>query len=116
MGLGQVVGMVLNLVLLLVFVSVILSWLRLDPYHPVVNYIHTVAESLYRVPRKYFNTAVGQMDFAPVIILLVAYFLQTVLVNSLMEYGYQLKQDALMGSRRQQIQEVLPGAGKGKRL
>jgi YggT family protein len=116
MGLGQVVGMVLNLVLLLVFVSVILSWLRLDPYHPVVNYIHTVAESLYRVPRKYFNTAVGQMDFAPVIILLVAYFLQTVLVNSLMEYGYQLKQDALMGGRRQQIQEVLPGAGKGKRL
>lgn len=116
MGLGQILGMVLNLVLLLVFVSVILSWLRLDPYHPVVNYIHTVAESLYRIPRKYINTVVGQMDFAPLIIMLAAYFLQTVLVNSLMEYGYQLKQNAILGSRGVHIQEILPGAGKGKRL
>lgn len=116
MGLGQILGMMLNLVLMLVLVSVILSWLRLDPYHPLVNYIHTVAESLYRIPRKYINTAVGYMDFAPLIIVLAAYFLQTVLVNSLMEYGYQLKQSAILGSRGGHIQELLPEAGKGKRL
>jgi YggT family protein len=120
MGLGQVLSMVLNLVLLLVFISVVLSWLRLDPYHPLVNYIHTVAESLYRLPRKYFKTVFGQIDLAPMIVVIAAYFLQTVLVNSLLEYGYELKQSALLGSRRMQMQEqlqdVLPGSGKGRRL
>ena len=119
MGLGQVLSMVLNLVLLLVFVSVVLSWLRLDPYHPLVNYIHSVAERIYKLPKKYFKTVIGQVDLAPMIIIVAAYFLQTVLVNSLLEYGYEFKQGALMGSRRHQmqnLQEVVPGTGRGKRL
>ena len=119
MGLGQVLSMVLNLVLLLVFVSVVLSWLRLDPYHPLVNYIHSVAERIYKLPKKYFKTVIGQVDLAPMIIIVAAYFLQTVLVNSLLEYGYEFKQGALMGSRRHQmqnLQEVLPGTGRGRRL
>jgi YggT family protein len=114
-GVGQALAMVLNIVMIIVVVSCILSCLGIDPYHPVVNYFHSVAERLYSYPRKYFSTVIGRLDFAPFIIIVLCYFLQTVVVASLMEYGYEMKRESLLGVRRQYDMEQSEVV-RGKRL
>jgi YggT family protein len=117
-GLGQILSMVLNLVLIVVIVSCVLSWFRVNPYHPVVNSINSLAEALYRWPRRYFRTSFAQMDFAPMILVVGIYFLITVLVGSLVDYGNYLRivgQYGSEGAVKMELQQ-LPKASKGPSL
>nr|WP_320131022.1 YggT family protein [uncultured Holophaga sp.] len=68
----------IKLLILLIFISSILSWFRPDPRNPVVRLIRSLVDPLLH-PIQRIIPPVGGMDFSPLIAFLILIFLQRVL-------------------------------------
>ncbi|MEA1914699.1 MAG: YggT family protein [Campylobacterota bacterium] len=62
-----------------VIISALLSWVRPDPYNPIVQMLTRLTEPAYALVRKYIPTVFGGMDIAPLIIIFALIFLETFL-------------------------------------
>ncbi len=81
-ALAGILDIVLTLAMVVVIARAVLSWVSPDPYNPVVRIVNQLSEPMLfpirrRVP--YFSG----IDFSPIIVLLIIYFLNEFLVNSL---------------------------------
>lgn len=87
---AKVIDVVLTIYLWIIIARAILSWVNPDPYNPIVRFIHNITEPLlYRV-RSRVPIFFGGIDFSPLIVLLVIYFLKIFLVQSLYRFGSTL--------------------------
>lgn len=62
-----------------VIISALLSWVRPDPYNPIVQMLTRLTEPAYALVRRYIPTVFGGMDLAPLIIIFILIFLETFL-------------------------------------
>ncbi len=62
-----------------VIISAILTWVRPDPYNPIVQMLYRLTEPAYAFVRRYIPTVVGGMDLAPLILIFALIFLETFL-------------------------------------
>jgi YggT family protein len=63
-----------------VIIRALLSWVRPDPYNPIVRFINNLVDPVtYRISR-IIPTRVGMMDLSPLILIVIIYFLQAFLV------------------------------------
>ena len=80
--LSSILTVVLTVVFLykwIIIISAILSWVRPDPYNPIVQMLYRLTEPAYALIRKYIPTVFGGMDLAPVILILILIFIETFL-------------------------------------
>ncbi len=84
-GLGSVLSLVLNLILLLVFAQVILSWVG-DQNNNIIKSINKLCEPLYKPFRKLLKQNKSGIDFAPFIVIIIVVFLQASLVRWLFRF------------------------------
>jgi len=68
---------------LAILIRVILSWVRLDPYHPVSVFIHQVTEPVL-APIRRFLPSTGMIDFSPLIALVLIQVVQAILSQLLL--------------------------------
>jgi len=62
-----------------------------DPYNPIVRFLYNATEPLlYRV-RRSLPLFAGGIDFSPLLIILVIYFLQAFLVQSLRDLAFSMR-------------------------
>jgi len=81
-ALAGVLDMILFLVMIIVIARAVLSWVSPDPYNPIVRMINQLSEPLL-FPIRRRVPYIGGMDFSPIILLMVIFFLQNFLVQSL---------------------------------
>lgn len=62
-----------------VIIAALLSWVRPDPYNPIVQMLYRLTEPAYALVRRYIPTVFGGMDLAPLIIIFILIFLETFL-------------------------------------
>ncbi|MGM0518219.1 MAG: YggT family protein [Campylobacterota bacterium] len=62
-----------------IIISAILTWVRPDPYNPIVQMLYRLTEPAYALVRKYIPTVFGGMDLAPIILIFALIFLETFL-------------------------------------
>jgi len=89
-ALAEVINIGLTLFMWIVIAHAILSWVRPDPYNPIVRFINQVTEPLLYQIRRRIPSAFGGIDFAPMIVLLGVVFLRVFLVDSLMRLSMML--------------------------
>lgn len=80
--LSSVFTVVLSLVFLykwVIIISAVLTWVKPDPYNPIVQMLYRLTEPAYSFVRKVIPTVFGGMDFAPIIVIFVLIFLETFL-------------------------------------
>lgn len=80
--LGSIFTVVLSVVTLykwVIIISALLSWVRPDPYNPIVQMLYRLTEPAYALVRRFIPTVFGGMDLAPMIVILVLIFLETFL-------------------------------------
>jgi len=77
-----VLDMVLFLAMIIVIARAVLSWVSPDPYNPIVRIINQLSEPLL-FPIRRRVPYIGGMDLSPIILLMVIFFLQNFLVQSL---------------------------------
>lgn len=90
---AEALSTILNIYLYIVIGAVLISWVRPDPYNPIVRFLHQLTEPvLYqvrkRLPASFFRTSI---DFSPLIVLLLILFINRVLLSSLYHYGQRIK-------------------------
>jgi YggT family protein len=66
---------------------VIISWVNADPYNPIVRAVCGVTDPVLQYIKKYIPTTFGNIDLAPIIIILIIIFLESFLVTSLYDYS-----------------------------
>jgi YggT family protein len=88
LALATVIDYVLFFYMIIIIARAVLSWVSPDPYNPIVRFLYNVTEPvLYRVRSK-LPVFFGGIDFSPVIVILIIYFLQIFAVNSLKQLGH----------------------------
>jgi len=86
--LGQLVSYLLSIYTWVVIINAFLSWIRPDPYNPIVRFISRLVDPVtYRISNL-IPTRVGMVDLAPLILIvlvqLVQSYLLPVLINLLL--------------------------------
>jgi len=86
---AAILSIALNIALIAVVARAIISWVSPDPYNPIVRIINQISEPILfpirrRVP--YFSG----IDLSPIIALMVIYFLDIFLVQTLHRMGASL--------------------------
>ncbi|WP_428022918.1 YggT family protein [Arcobacter sp.] len=79
---GSIATVVMSIIFLykwVVIISALISWVRPDPYNPIVQMLYRLTEPAYAFIRRYIPTVFGGMDLAPMILILVLIFLETFL-------------------------------------
>ncbi len=79
---SSILTVVLTVVFLykwIIIISALLSWVRPDPYNPIVQMLYRLTEPAYAFIRRYIPTVFGGMDLAPVILILILIFIETFL-------------------------------------
>ncbi len=90
MAVANVLNFVLLFFMWIVIARAILSWVNPDPYNPIVRFIHNVTEHVLYQVRKKIPINLGGIDFSPIIVILVIYFLRDFVVNSLDRFSKSL--------------------------
>jgi YggT family protein len=82
--LSSIFTVVLSIIFLykwVIIISALLTWVRPDPYNPIVQTLYKLTEPAYALVRKYIPTVFGGMDLAPIILIFALIFLETFLKN-----------------------------------
>ena len=82
---------VLNVYFWIVIISAMLSWVRPDPYNPIVRILRALTEPVYYRIRKHLPfTYMAGIDFSPVVVLLIIKLIEIAVVDSLYQYALRL--------------------------
>lgn len=85
LAIATVLGYALHVYMWIIIIGALLSWVNPDPYNPIVRFIRNVTEPVLGRVRKWLPIGYSGMDFSPLIVIFVIYFLQIFLVGSLMD-------------------------------
>jgi len=79
-AIAVVVDYVLWAYIWVIIACAIVSWVSPDPYNPLVRFLHRVTEPVLRRVRERLPMHQLGLDFSPMIVILVLYFLKEFLV------------------------------------
>jgi YggT family protein len=80
----QLLHTLITLYIIVVFVSAILSFVRPDPYNPIVQTIYKLTEPVFDFVRKKIPfVVIGGIDLSPLVILLGLQFIDNIILQLL---------------------------------
>jgi YggT family protein len=79
-ALANLINLVIVVYIWIIIARAIVSWVSPDPYNPIVRFLHRVTEPVLRPVRERLPVFQMGLDFAPMIVILVLYFLKEFLV------------------------------------
>ena len=65
---------------ILLLARILISWVQLDPYNPVVQFLHNVTEP-FLAPVRRRLPPFGMFDFSPLVVLIIAWVIQRLLIS-----------------------------------
>lgn len=74
-ALASILHTVINVYIWVVIISALLSFVRPDPYNPIVQVLYRLTTPVYAFIRKYIPTLIGGIDLAPLIVVLTLQFI-----------------------------------------
>jgi YggT family protein len=84
---ADALSLILTVYLFIVIARAVISWVSPDPYNPIVRFLYAATEPLLsRVRRWLFRTGLVMegLDLSPLLVMAAVYFLQKLLVGSLL--------------------------------
>lgn len=88
---ASVLSMLLSAYMWIIVIRALISWVNPDPYNPIVRFLHSATDPLlYRV-RRLIPLNFGGIDFSPLLVIAAIVFLQTFLVQSLIDLSRTLR-------------------------
>jgi YggT family protein len=82
---ASVLNMLLSAYMWIIIIRALVSWVNPDPYNPIVQFLRLATDPLlYRV-RRWVPSSFGGIDFSPLIVIAGIVFLQTFVVQSLLD-------------------------------
>ena len=76
----QLCSFLLNLYVWIVIIRAVLSWVRPDPYNPIVRFISNLVDPVTYHISKIIPTRVGMVDLSPLILIVIIQLIQSYLL------------------------------------
>ncbi len=91
-SIADILQMVLKLYTFVIIGSIIVSWVKGDPYNPIVRLIRQLTEPAFSRVRKILPIFLFRsgIDFTPMIVLIILLLIENVLLGFLFELGQEL--------------------------
>ncbi|MDD2780542.1 YggT family protein [Sulfuricurvum sp.] len=80
-GLGGIVHSLLTVYIWVVIIGALLSWVKPDPYNPIVQIINRLTQPAYDLIRRFIPTVFNGLDLAPIILIVALNIIDVILVN-----------------------------------
>ena len=77
---AQLISLIFNIFMLLIIGRILLSWVNLDPYHPVSQFIFRATEPFLEPVRRVMPS-VGMFDLSPIVVIIIAQVLESVIIQ-----------------------------------
>jgi len=90
-ALASVIDLVLWAYVWVLVARALISWVNPDPYNPIVQALYKLTEPVLSPVRRLMGSYSLGIDFSPMIVILVIYFLQLFLVRTLHDIAGQLR-------------------------
>jgi len=90
-GVARVLDMVLTIYIWIIVIRALISWVNPDPYNPIVQFLYRVTEPVLRPIRRWLPFRNIGIDFSPVVVIAAIIFIQTFVVQSLIQLAFRLK-------------------------
>jgi YggT family protein len=81
--LGGIVHSLITVYIWILIIGAVLSWVRPDPYNPIVQIITRLTEPAYRLVRRMMPTVFNGLDLAPIILIVALNVIDVILVSVL---------------------------------
>jgi len=82
---AQLLHMIISIYIWVVIIAALITWVKPDPYNPIVQTLFRLTEPVYTVVRNYIPTTIGGIDLAPIIIILGLQFFDLFVVKILFQ-------------------------------
>ncbi len=90
-AIANILHMVINIYIWVVIIAALISWVRPDPFNPIVQTLYRLTEPVYHFIRRYIPTVIGGIDLAPLIVIIALQFIDLFLVKLLFQLAYRLQ-------------------------
>lgn len=88
-AIAKILDIGLSLYMYIIIARAVISWVNPDPYNPIVRFLNSVTEPvLYRIRRKL--PLFGGIDFSPIIVIMAIIFIQSFVVQSLVQMATRI--------------------------
>lgn len=81
LGLGNIVHSLINLYMWVVIIAALLSWVRPDPYNPIVQLLHRLTAPAYALVRRHIPSVFNGIDLSPLIIIVALQVIDVLFVS-----------------------------------
>ena len=82
-GLGGIVHSLITVYIWILIIGAVLSWVRPDPYNPIVQIIARLTEPAYHLVRRMMPTVFNGLDLAPIILIIALNVIDVILISVL---------------------------------
>jgi len=90
LGLAHLVGGVCTVLTWILIARIIVSWLPIDPYHSIVQFLVQITDPILKPFRK-LPLQVGMLDLSPLVAFMAIWYLNQVLTRILISIACQLE-------------------------
>ncbi|NLN38309.1 MAG: YggT family protein [Smithella sp.] len=84
-AIAKVIDIILTVYLWIIIARAVISWVNADPYNKIVVFLYRVTEPVLAPIRRMIPRHSLPIDFSPLIVLLVIFFLQQFLVRTMLQ-------------------------------
>jgi YggT family protein len=85
-AIATILHQVITLYIWVVIIAALVSWVRPDPYNPIVQILGRLTEPVYRGIRRFVPTVIAGVDMAPIILIIGLQFVDLFFVRLLMSF------------------------------
>lgn len=110
LAVGRILDMLLSIMIFIVIARAVISWVNPDPYNPIVRFLSSATDPLLRPLRRYIPPLGGGIDVTPIVLILILYFLEFALVQTILDYAMQLKGAAVAPPLPRPLGRGVPGS------
>ncbi len=89
-GVAVILSWLLSIYIWVIIIRALLSWVSPDPYNPIVQILYRLTEPVL-APIRYRMPNPGGVDLSPIVVILVIFFLQNFLVQSMFDMARMLR-------------------------
>ncbi|MDR1451265.1 MAG: YggT family protein [Helicobacteraceae bacterium] len=85
-----ILSQVITIYIWAIIIAALISWVRPDPFNPIVQVLYRLTEPLYALIRRFIRTNFQGFDFAPIIVIFALQFINLTLVKLLIDFARSL--------------------------
>ncbi len=90
MAVAKILDIALTLYMWIIIGRAVISWVNPDPYNPIVRFLNAVTEPVLYPIRRRLPMSLGGIDFSPIIVILAIIFVQSFIVQSLVQLAARM--------------------------